>query len=133
MQPSAPNEISKPSLWTGRALSTLVVLFLLMDAGMKIAHPAFVLQVNAQLGFPASTLLGIGLVLLAFTALYVVPRTSILGAILLTGFLGGAVASKVRIAAPTFDIAFPLIFAALLWTGLWLRDPRTRTLLAPAN
>jgi hypothetical protein len=133
MQPSAPTEISKPSLWTGRALSTLAVLFMLMDAGMKIVHPAFVLQVNAQLGFPASTLLGIGLVLLAFTVLYVVPRTSILGAILLTGFLGGAVASKVRIEAPTFDIAFPLLFAALLWTGLWLRDPRTRTLLAPTN
>jgi len=80
-------------------------------------------------GYPESTIVGIGIALLASTFLYVIPRTSILGAILLTGYLGGAVASNVRAAAPLFNILFPVVFAALVWGGLWLRDQRLRQLL----
>jgi hypothetical protein len=120
---------SKGMRWTGIALSTVTVLFMLMDATMKLIKPAFVVEASAQLGFPGSTLRGIGLALLLSTLLYVVPRTSILGAILVTGYLGGAVATNVRAETPEFNLVFPVIFGILLWGGLWLRDQRLRTLL----
>jgi len=116
-------------LWTGRILSGLAVLFMLMDGVMKLFKPSFVVQASAQLGYPESTLFGIGLALVVSTVIYVIPRTSILGAILLTGYLGGAIASNVRAEAPVFNLVFPLVFACFVWCGLWLRDDRLRSLL----
>lgn len=120
------------SVWTGRALSALVVLFLLMDAGMKLAVLQPVIDTTATLGWPteANFLRGLGLVLLLCTVLYALPQTAILGAILLTGYLGGVVATHVRIASPLFShVLFGVYLGALLWGGLYLRDPRVRALL----
>lgn len=116
-------------LWTGRALSTLAVLFLVFDGVMKLFKPAPVITATVGLGFPESEIVGIGITLLICTVLYVIPRTSILGAVFLTGYIGGAIASKVRIHAPLFDICFAIAFAAFVWGGLWLRNPRLRTIL----
>ena len=121
--------VSKGSLWAGRVMSALAALFLFMDGGMKLFKPPVVVQATVQLGYPESTIVGIGIALLASTLLYVIPRTSLFGAILLTGYLGGAVASNVRVATPLFNILFPVVFAALVWGGLWLRDRRLRQLL----
>ena len=115
-------------LWTGRVLSTLATLFFLFDGVMKLFKPAVVVMATEGLGFPESEIVGIGIKVLICTAFYVIPRTSILGAVLLTGYLGGAIASKVRIHAPLFDICFALVFAAIVWGGLWLRNPRLRTI-----
>lgn len=119
---------SKKSLWAGRILSTLVVLFFLMDSIMKLWKPAFVVQATEKLGYPESTIVGIGLALLVSTLLYVLPRTSVLGAVLITGYLGGAVATQVRV-EDWADVPFPIVFAALAWLGLWLRETRLRDLL----
>jgi hypothetical protein len=116
--------ISSKRLWGSRILSGLPALFLLMDAGMKLFKPPFVVQATLQLGYPESTIVGIGVTLLICTLLYIVPRTSFLGAVLLTGYLGGAVASNVRAGTPLFNILFPIILAGLIWGGLWLRDRR---------
>jgi DoxX-like family len=116
-------------LWTGRICSALAILFFAFDGVAKLFRPAPVIKATVALGFPASEIVAIGITLLIFTVLYSIPRTSILGAVLLTGYLGGAVASKVRIHAPLFDICFALVFAAFVWGGLWLRDPRLRVLL----
>ena len=121
--------ISKKLLWTGRVLSGLAVLFLLVDGAMKLWKPGVVLEATRQLGYPESEIGGIGIVLLTCTLLYTFPRTSILGAILLTGYLGGAVASQVRVGNGWFNVVFPMILGAVVWTGLWLRDDRVRTLL----
>ena len=115
--------------WTGRVLSISTALFLLMDAAMKLFKVPVAVTATMQLGYPESAILGIGVILLASTVLYLVPRTAILGAVLLTGYLGGAVASKVRIRAGWFDLAFPVLLGALLWGGLWVRDRRVRELL----
>src|SRR6266704_3080088 len=88
--------VSNKMLWAGRIVSALPVLFMLMDGVMKLVKPAFVVQATVELGYPESTIMGIGIVLLVCTVLYVIPRTCILGAILLTGYLGGAVATHVR-------------------------------------
>ena len=120
---------SKAMLWTGRVLSGLAILFFLMDGIMKLFKPAVVVNATLGLGYPESEIIGIGVVALICIVLYAVPRTAILGAILLTGYLGGAIASKVRIEAPLFDIIFALVFALFIWGGLWLRNPRLRALL----
>ncbi|HEV2111529.1 MAG TPA: DoxX family protein [Gammaproteobacteria bacterium] len=123
------NSTSPAMLWTGRVLSGLAILFFLMDGVMKLFKPAVVVTATLGLGFPESEIVGIGVVALISIVLYAVPRTAIFGAILLTGYLGGAIASKVRIEAPLFDIVFALVFALFIWGGLWLRDPRLRALL----
>jgi DoxX-like protein len=106
-------------------MSTLAALFLIMDGVMKLMKPAFVVQATVQLGYPESVIIGLGIVLLACTVLYLIPRTAVLGAILLTGYLGGAVATHVRIGDPLFShTLFPVYLAVLLWGGLCLRDPR---------
>lgn len=120
-------------IWTGRILSALAVVFMLADGIMKIVKPTQVLEANARLGYPVSTLTGIGLVLIACTVVYVIPRTAIAGAILLTGYLGGAVASNVRAGSSWFETMFPLLFAVFVWGGLWLRDQRLRDLLFQSN
>lgn len=120
---------SRKMLWAGRIISALPVLFLLMDGAMKLAEPAFVVEATVRLGYPESVIIGLGIVLLTCTVLYLIPRTSVLGAILLTGYLGGAVATQVRVGEGLFPISFPIILGVLLWGGLYLRDERLRTLL----
>ena len=122
--------VSKGSLWAGRILSGLVALLLLMDAVMKLVRPAPVVEATARLGYPESVIFGLGIVLLVCVVLYVIPQTSIFGAILLTGYLGGAVATHVRVGDPLFSHAlFPVYVAALVWGGLFLREPRLRALI----
>jgi DoxX-like family len=122
-------ELSKTQLWAGRIMSGLAALFLLWDGVMKLLKPAIVVKATRELGYPESDIVGIGVVLLACTLLYLIPRTSILGAILLTGYLGGAIASQVRAEASWFNVVFALVFACLVWGGLWLRDVRVRDFL----
>jgi hypothetical protein len=118
---------SKQKLWAGRIISGLVVAFCLFDAAIKIIKLPAALEGTMRLGYPASTVFPIGIVLLACVALYAIPRTSILGAILLTGYLGGAVASNVRVGNPLFgNILFPVYVGVLLWLGLCLRNERLR-------
>jgi DoxX-like family len=122
--------ISKGMLWSGRVTSALAVLFLLFDGAMKLAKPAVVVEATVQLGFPESVILPLGIILLGCVLLYLTPPTSVLGAILLTGYLGGAVATQVRVGNPLFShILFPGYVAMLLWGGLWLRVPRLRELI----
>jgi hypothetical protein len=97
---------------------------------MKLLKPAFVVKATVELGYPESEIVGIGVVLLLCTLLYVFARTQILGAILLTGYLGGAIASKIRIEAKWSDVIFAFTFAGLVWAGLWLRDARVRKFLS---
>ena len=121
--------ISNSQLWAGRIISGLLTLFLVVDGVMKLLKPAVVVEATRQLGYPESDIVGIGVVLLVCTLLYVFPRTSILGAILLTGYLGGAVASHVRVSGKWSNVVFALVFGCLVWVGLWLRDIRVRTIL----
>ena len=120
---------SKLQLWAGRIISALPALFLLIDGVMKLVKPAVVVEATVKLGYPESAIVGLGIVLVASTILYLIPRTSVLGAILLTGYLGGAIATHVRVGGPLFNIIFPLIFAVMLWGGLYLRNERLRRLL----
>jgi hypothetical protein len=124
-----PAVVSKKMLWTGRVISVLPVLFLLMDGVMKLFKPAVVVDATVKLGYQETVIVPLGIVLLTCTVLYIIPRTSILGAILLTGYLGGAVATHVRIGEGLFPISFPIILGVLLWGGLWLRDYRLRALV----
>ena len=120
----------KRQLWAGRIMSGMGVAFLLLDGVIKLFKPAVVREAFARLGYPESEIMGIGVLLLACTALYLIPRMSILGALLLTGYLGGAVATHVRVGDPLFSHAlFPTYIAALLWVGLYLREPRLRALV----
>jgi hypothetical protein len=120
---------SKAMLWTGWVMSGLPAAFLLVDGIMKLVKPDFVVEATKKIGFPESAIVGLGVVLVACTVLYVIPNTAILGAILLTGYLGGAVATHVHIGDGPFEITFPVIFGALLWGGLYLRDERLRSLV----
>ena len=119
-----------PRLWAGRVLSTFAILFLLFDGVTKVLRVPAVVQASAQLGFGASATVGIGVLALACTALYTLPRTAPLGALLLTGYLGGAVAIQVRLGAPLFSVLFPILFGVLVWGGVALRDGRVRALFA---
>lgn len=123
------NRLSKKRVWAGRVISALPALFLLMDGVMKLVKPTVVVETTVHLGYAESAIVPIGIVLLICTALYLFPVTSVLGAILLTGYLGGAVATHVRAAEGTFPIVFPIIIGALLWLGLYLRDERLSTLV----
>ena len=121
--------ISKSRLWSGRALSTLAILFMALDGGMKLFKPPFVAEATIQLGYPESAIVGIGLALLISTLFYAIPRTAIFGAILMTAYLGGAVASGVRINAPLFNIVFPVVFGVIIWASLAMRNPRLEKVL----
>jgi hypothetical protein len=107
----------------------LPALFLLLDAIMKFVKPAPVVETTVKLGYPESVIIGLGAILLVSTILYLIPKTAVLGAILLTGYLGGAVATHVRVQEGWFPIVFPVIFGVLLWGGLWLRDERLQKLI----
>lgn len=121
--------VSKKSLWAGRIISALPVLFLLMDGVMKLVKPAVVVEATVRLGYPETVIVPLGFVLLACTVLYTIRRTSVLGAILLTGYLGGAVATHVRFFEGLFPVVFPVFFGVMIWGGLWLRDERVRALI----
>jgi hypothetical protein len=121
------------AFWGSWVISGLVAAFLLVDSIMKLMKPKVVVDATVQLGYPEVTIIGIGVVLLAATLLYLFPRTAVLGAILLTGYLGGAIATQVRVLAPPFNIVFPVILAVLLWGALWLRDGRVKELLRLAT
>jgi amino acid transporter len=110
--------------WVGWIITGLVVLFLAFDGVTKIMKVANVVEASEQLGVPAHTIVSIGIVLLACTAIYSIPQTAVLGAILLTGYLGGATAIQVRAASGAFPVAFSIAFGMLVWAGLVLREPR---------
>src|SRR5438874_4946655 len=118
--------VSKTRLWAGRIMSALPALFLLVDGAMKLVKPEPVVKATVELGYSEAVILPLGVVLLACTILYLIPRTAVLGAILLTGYLGGAVATHVHAGHGPFEILFPVVFGALLWGGLVLRDDRLR-------
>lgn len=118
-----------PFARTGRFLSGLAALFLALDSLGKLARAQAVLDGTAQLGYSVSTVVPLGVLLLVCVIIYVIPRTAILGALLLTGYLGGAVATHVRVGNPLFThTLFPTYVAALIWGGLMLRDARLRAL-----
>jgi hypothetical protein len=127
--------LSAPSaamLWTGRVLSGLTVLFLLFDGGIKLVPIPPVTETMQQLGYSGSVELarGLGLMTLGIALLYAFPRTAVLGAILLTGLLGGAIATHLRVGSPLFSHMFFGVYLGLIaWCGLWLRDPRLRALI----
>ena len=122
--------VSRKALWAGRVISVLPILFLFMDGVMKLVKPAMVVEATVKLGYPETVIAPLGIVLLVCTVLYAIPRTSILGAILLTGYLGGAVATHVRVGNPLFThTIFPVYLGVFIWGGLYLRDTRLRGLI----
>ena len=125
-------EVSSPSTatrWTGYVMTILPALFLLVDGVMKLFKPGLVVDATTKLGYQESVIVPIGIVLIICTVLYLLPVTSVLGAILLTGYLGGAVATQVRADQGAFAIIFPVIIGALIWGGLYFRDHRLRNLI----
>lgn len=126
---AAAPAVSKGAFWTGWVLTGLVVLFLLFDAFGKFAKPVQVTDAFVKLGIPISQSVTIGALLLLCTILYAIPRTAVLGAVVLTGYLGGAVAIQMRVNNPVFETIFPVLFAAIAWMGIYLRRPRLRSVL----
>jgi hypothetical protein len=129
---SETTRVSKSARWTGRVLSGLVIVFLLFDGAIKLVPWPVVTETMDKIGYGSSESLArtLGVVTIACTVLYAVPPTSVLGAILLTGYLGGAMASHVRIGSPLFShILFGFYLGLMLWGGLWLRDRRLRSLI----
>lgn len=125
---------SAPARWTGRVLTGLAVLFLAFDATLKFAAPTEAVEGTVQLGYQLHHLPILGTIALVCLILYVIPRTAPLGAILWTGYLGGAIATHLRLDNPLFShILFPIYVAAVLWGGLYLRDARVRALLRPSR
>ena len=121
--------ISRVSI--GRVISGFAVLFLAFDTVIKFTQLPAVAESMTQLGYPMSSVVAIGVIELACLALYLVPRTSVLGAVILTGYLGGAIASHVRVGNPLFShVLFPIYVAVMLWGGLYLRDARVRSIIS---
>jgi hypothetical protein len=130
--PADTAPVSKPALWLGRVLSGLVILFLLFDGAIKLVPWPVVTETMDRMGYGSSETLArsLGAITLICTVLYAVPPTSILGAILLTGYLGGAMASHVRIGSPLFShVLFGFYLGLMLWGGLWLRYRSLRGLI----
>ena len=125
-----PTTISNRSLWTGRVLSGLGALFLLFDGVIHVLKITPVVEAFAQLGYPLGVSVTLGIIEIVCVILYLIPRTSVFGAILLTGYLGGAIATQVRVGAPLFSTTlFPIYVALLIWGGLYLRDDAVRALI----
>ncbi len=125
-------QISKGALWTGRIMSGLVILFLLFDGAIKLVPLDIVTETSAQLGLPATVAMArtLGILTIVSALLYAIPRTSVLGAILLTGYLGGAIATHLRVGSPLFShTLFGLYLGLLVWGGLFLREVRLRDLI----
>jgi len=117
-------------LWAGRVLTALGVLFMIFDGVVKFTQVPQVLEANVHLGYTTATIPVIGTIELLCLIVYLVPRTAVVGAVLLTGYFGGAVASQLRIGEPLFsNVLFPIYVAALLWGGLYLRDARVRAMI----
>jgi hypothetical protein len=133
--PAAPSRAtSSRRLWAGRILTGLVLLFLTFDVAVKFAGLKAAVEGTVQLGYQPHHLPIIGMIALVCLVLYAIPRTAPLGAVLWTGYLGGAVATQLRVGNPLFShILFPIYVAALVWGGLYLRDARVRALLRPAR
>ena len=133
MQYAATHDVTSGwVVWAGRILSGLVVLFLVFDGAIKLVPLQVVVDTTAELGWPvdAPTLRALGVVLIASALLYAYPRTALLGAILITAYLGGAVATHVRIGSPLFShVLFGVYVGVMAWGGLWFREPRLRALL----
>jgi DoxX-like family len=130
MQSNSDDYPSKKRLWTGRIMTGFAALFLFADGVAKLFKPAPVVEGTVTLGYPESVIVPLGIVLVSCTILYAFPRTSVLGAILLTGYLGGAVATHVRVGDPLFThVLFPVYLGLLIWGGLYLRDGRMPQLI----
>lgn len=121
--------ISKGARSAGIIVSAVAVLFMIFDGATKVIKAQQVIEATVRIGFPESAIVPIGATLLACTALYIIPWTSIFGAILLTAYLGGATAANVRAGSPAFNTSFPIIFGILIWLGLFLRESRLRALI----
>ena len=118
---------SSGMLWTGRIITLVVGLFLLFDSGIKVIHAPAAVQGTVQLGYPEKVVVPLGVILLFSLVLYLIPKTAILGAILLTGYLGGATATMVRVGSPW--ILFPVFIGMLVWAGLYFRDAQLRMVI----
>jgi hypothetical protein len=123
----AAAQTSKGMLWAGRVISAIPVLLMLFSAVLKLMKPAPVVQGFLHFGYPESQILIIGILELVSCVVYLIPRTAILGAILMTGYLGGATATNVRVGDPSYIMT--VILGVMVWGGLFLRDPRVRTLI----
>ena len=123
---SAAAPSSKKLVWAGRVLTGLVVVFLLFDGAIKLVPIAAVIEATQRLGYPVDIARHLGLLLVTCTVLHVIPRTQVMGGLLLTAYLGGATATHVRIGDPFW---FPVVMGVILWAGLYLREPRLRALL----
>lgn len=125
------NQISKAQLWTGRVMSGLVIFFMAFDALMKFVCPPEVIQTTVnELGYKEHHIFTLGVIAFICALLYAIPRTSILGAVLLTAYFGGAVATHLRVDNPLAShTLFSIYIAVLMWGGLWLREPRLRALM----
>ena len=122
--------LSKTSLWAGRILSGLVVLFMVSDGAIKVLRLPTAIEGTLSLGYPVSVVFPLGIIVMVCILLYVIPQSSVLGAILLTAYLGGAVATHVRVGNPLFShVLFPTYVGVLAWLGLFLRDERLRALI----
>jgi hypothetical protein len=121
--------VPKKNVWAGRILTWLPAAFLLLDGVAKLFKPLPVVEGTVKLGYAESTIIPIGIVLIVCTVLYLIPRTAVLGAILLTGYLGGAVATHVRAGDGAFGVVFAIAFGVLVWLGIYLRDERLRELV----
>lgn len=131
MQTAAqPAPASNAAIWAGRIMSGLVIAFLLLDGVMKLIPLDIVVVTSEQLGIPASLARTLGVLTLVCTILYAIPRTSVLGAILLTGYLGGAIYTHLRVGSPIFThLLFGVYLGLMIWGGLYLRDERLRALI----
>src|ERR1700680_1383851 len=125
--PSETGEVSKGMLWTGRIMSTVPVLLTLLGSVMKLVKVAPAMEGMARAGFAERLVVPIGLLELVCIVFYVIPRTSVLGAILFTGLLGGATVTSLRVGDPTWPM--PAILGMMVWGGLYLRDVRLRALI----
>ena len=129
--PATPEStsVSRGRMWASWIITGVVTALLLLDVAVKFAQPAAVLAGFARSGWPIQLSSTLGVILLVCTVLWLIPRTAVLGAILLTGYLGGAVASNLRLESPLFsNTLFPVYFGVLIWGALWLRDARIREL-----
>jgi hypothetical protein len=123
-------DASRSKIWPARIITAIVILFLLFDGVTKVILEQHVVAAMPPLGWPVALARPLGVILLASLALYVIPRTAVLGAILLTGYLGGAVASNMRLELPLFShVLFPIYIGVMVWGGLYLRDERLRALI----
>ncbi|MBX3013720.1 MAG: DoxX family protein [Caldilineaceae bacterium] len=121
---------AKAARWIGYALSAVAVLFLLFDSIIKVLNLSFAVESTVSLGYPATVLVPLGILQLICLVLYLIPQTAVLGAILMTGYLGGAIATHVRLENPLFThVLFPVYLGLLIWGGLYLRNQRLRELL----